>query len=261
MLFPQSRFTIPVVAAMVAALGSIVSTASANVISNGDFAVNAAAYTGSFGYDGAVGNPVAPSSWTGTAPANYGGLGINGPDTSVGEPFAPGPSNNVLPPASSTGSEDYAFLQGGLISTSAGGLSPAVLSQSFSTTPGQVYVVTFDAAQNGNDASQGHPDTFVQLQVQATDPQNNVLATANSFAGGGLTITATSWTRNTLDFTADATATTLTFSDAPNSAAGETVDFTNVDVSSVPEPAEFGLLAIGGGLGLLMLNKRRRLAC
>lgn len=251
----KSRLTILVAAAAVAALGAMASTASANMLTNGDFSVNAAAYTASFGYDGATGNPAAPSSWTGVAPANYGGLGVNGPDTTVGNLFAPGTSDNVLPPASSTGSQDFAFLEGG--ATSSGALSPASFSQTFSTIAGAKYIVTFDAAQRGADSGQGHEDIYAQMEVQITDPNNGVLATATSNAGGGLTITDNSWTNNAFSFTADATSATLMFADAPNSAPGETVDFTNVAVAPVPEPAALGLMAIGGGFGLLMLNRRR----
>ncbi len=254
MFSPKARFTSLVAAAAVAALGAVASTASANMITNGDFSANASAYTSYPGYDGGT-NPAAPTSWSSTAPANYGGVGVNGTDTSFGIPFAPGPSNNILPPASSNGSEDFAFLEGGLTTPTSGNLSPAIFSQSFTTTPREKYVVTFDAAQRGYDPSHGS-DTSAQLQVQVTDVNNNVLASANSNTGGGLTITDSSWTGNVLNFTADAASATLTFADAPNSVPGETVDFTNVNVAAVPEPAVFGLLVSGGAVGLLSLKRR-----
>ncbi|MGC9261603.1 MAG: DUF642 domain-containing protein [Phycisphaerae bacterium] len=254
-MFFQSHFTILFAAAAVAALGAMASTASANMIVNGDFSVNAAAYTASFGYDGAAGNPAAPSSWTGAPPANYGGLGVNGPDTAVGNLFAPGTSDNVLPPVSGAGSQDFAFLEGG--ATSSGALSPASFSQTFSTIAGARYVVTFEAAQRGADSSQGHEDIYAVMQVQVTAPNNSVLATATSNTGGGLTITDNSWANNLFNFTADATSATLTFADAPNSAPGETVDFTNVNVVPVPEPSALGLMAISSGFGMLLLKRRR----
>ncbi len=239
----QSRFTILFAAAAITALGAVVSTASANMIQNGDFSVTASAYL---------------SGWTTTYPTVYGGLGVQGPGSAGG--MAPGPSDNVFPPASVTsGQQHFAYLQGGLVSPTSATLSPASLSQSFATAVGGNYLVTFYAAQCGYDATQGHADIYAQLQVQVTDSNNNVLATANSNTGGGLTINANSWTANTFNFTADTTSTILTFADAPNSAPGETVDFTAVEVSTapVPEPAALGLLAIGGGLGLL-IHKRRR---
>ena len=258
MFSPKARFIFLVAAAAVVALGAVASTASANMITNGDFSANASAYASEPGYNGSGANPVEPTGWSSTAPAVYGGVGVNGTDTAtaVGNVFAPGPSDNILPPASCTGSQDFGFLQGGLTTTTSGILSPAVYSQGFATALGEKYVVTFDAAQRGFDSNQGRDDTFVQLQVQIADANNNVLASANSFTGGGLTITDSSWTGNALNFTADATSATLTFADAPNSAPGETVDFTNVNVAAVPEPSVLGLLASGGVVGLLMLKRR-----
>ncbi|MHB1767967.1 MAG: PEP-CTERM sorting domain-containing protein, partial [Phycisphaerae bacterium] len=253
-MFSQSHFTILFAAAAVAALGATVSTASAtNLILNGDFSANASAYTASYGVDGASGNPTAPSSWTSVAPVNYGGLGVNGPDTTVGTPTAPGLGNNVLPPASSTGSQDFAWIQGGL--TNSGAFSPASFTQNFATVAGEKYVVTFVAAQGGNNGS-GAGDTGAVLQVQAIDSVNNVLATATTDTGGGLNaINATGWTNEVFNFTASTTSTTLAFADAPNSAVSQIVDFTNV-AAAVPEPASLGLFAIGG-LGMLLIGRKR----
>ncbi len=250
-MFSQSRLILLTAAAVVAALGAMASTASANMILNGDFSVNASAYTGTPGYDGA-GNPATPSDWVAVAPATYGGVGVNGPDTTFSTTFAPGISNNILPPGSGAGSQDFAFLQSGTTTPSSGVFSPASMSQSFNTVAGGQYTVTFDAAQRGTDIN-------VVLQVQVLDPNQNLLASATSGTGGGLTINANSWTSNVLNFTADGTSTTLAFADGPNSYPGEAVDFTNVSVAAVPEPATLELMVIGvAPFGLLLLKRRNK---
>ncbi len=207
------------IAAAAIAVGAMamfaVGNARANLILNGDFSVAASAYL---------------SGWTPTYPAVYGGLGVQGPGNSGGA--APGSSDNVFPPASVTsGQQHFAYLQGGLVSQTSSTLSPASLGQSFTTAVGRSYVVSFYAAQRGADTS-----PYAQLQVQAIDSNNNVLVTASSNAGGGLSINANGWTANTFNFTADTTSTTLTFADAPNSVPSDTVDFTAVDVTAVPMP-------------------------
>jgi hypothetical protein len=218
----QSRFTILFAVAAVAALGAVASTASANMIQNGDFSVAASDYL---------------SGWTPTYPAVYGGLGVQGPGDVGGA--APGSRDNVFPPVSVTsGQQHFAFLQGGLVSQTNLTLSLASLSQSFATIVGRKYLVTFYDAQRGYDSSQRK---YAQLQVQAIDSNNKVLVTVSSNAGGGLAINANSWTANRFKFTADTTSTTLKFAVAPNSVPGKTVDFTAVDVTAAPMPKSTAL--------------------
>ncbi|MGC9259040.1 MAG: DUF642 domain-containing protein [Phycisphaerae bacterium] len=215
-----------------------VGNAQANMIQNGDFYNGAATYT--------------TPDWTQVPPAKYGGIGVDGPDTSFyissGTPDAPGTGNNVLPPASGTGSQDFAFLQSGTLADGSG-FSPAALYQTLATVIGQTYTVSFDAAQTGNE-----PQEY--LQVDAVDSNQSELMTATSAPGGSLTTNDTSWTLNELSFTADTTATTLAFADDPSGVAGWSVDFTNVAVAPVPEPAALGLMGVGA-LALLLLRRRK----
>lgn len=60
--------------------------ASVNLIVNGDFSANAAQYVNSPGYSKSP-SPAAPAYWNNGKNLN---AGINGPDTTTGNPFSPG---------------------------------------------------------------------------------------------------------------------------------------------------------------------------
>ena len=112
--------------------------ASGNLIANGDFSANAAAYTANPGYDG-NGNPPAPTGWTVGPGQNT--VGVNGSNTEFykdatngGAPFAP---------VSTVGIRDFVFLQNRGI----------FASQTVATVVGQTYTLTYDAAERINDTS------------------------------------------------------------------------------------------------------------
>lgn len=106
-----------------------------NVVSNGDFTANAAAFTNWPGYTAPAsqGNPASITSWT---IITGGGLGVNGPATgaSVGTPFSP----------TNAGLRTYAFIQGGVNG----------LSQTLALLPSSAYQLDYDvAARAGNTAN------------------------------------------------------------------------------------------------------------
>jgi hypothetical protein len=103
-----------------------VTTIALNLVLNGDFTENAAAFVGNNGIVGSP-NPATITSWV----TGLGNVGVNGPATGVGTPYAP----------PSPGSYNFAF-------TSWGGPSSG-LSQTLSGnyTPGTRYELNFDAAQ------------------------------------------------------------------------------------------------------------------
>ncbi len=117
-----------------------------NLITNGDFSVNASAFIASPGYinignlsGGTAQNPPAPMGWT-VGPGQT-TVGVNGSNagffknvTDGGAPFAP---------ANTSGVENFVFLQN----------RGTFASQTMATTAGQTYTLTYDAAARINDTS------------------------------------------------------------------------------------------------------------
>ena len=213
-------------AAALAAAGltmSAASTASANVILNGDFSANAAAYTVYPGYSTSP-NPSNPTDWLLPSPGN---AGINGIDTGFanqGEPFAPTTSDMA----------DMAFLQS----------QGTSISQTVTTTAGQAYTLTYDAAARSG-------ETADVLNVILTDATNSNQITTQTPA-----ISDASFAPFTVNFVAPSASTTVEFMNNTNSNSAPTVDVSGVSLVAVPEPATLGLVA-AGGLGLLLLKRRK----
>jgi hypothetical protein len=217
--------------AVLAALTAGAGAAHANLIVNGNFSANASSYTAYPGYSQAP-NPSAPTGWTtGDGGYSVSYSGVNGPDTGFfaasGSPFAP---------SSTTGVNDFNFMQGPGVYT----------SQTTTTAVGQSYTLTFDAAQRSGD-----PNSV--LEVIVTNATNG-----NQIATSTPTINDTSFATFSLNFTAASGSTGIEFLNNSGTTGDNTVDVTNVSMAeaAVPEPASLGLLAIGG-LGLLMVSRRR----
>ena len=123
------------------------------------------------------------------------------------------------------------------------GLNAGGIQQTFNTTVGDTYRVTFDLAGN----TDGSP-TIKEMRVSAggssADFSFNTTGKSNSNMG---------WLSKSWDFTANSTTTTLEFIDLTNSFAGPALD--NVSVialsppptpTSIPEPSSMlGLLSLG----------------
>jgi len=124
--------------------------------------------------------------------------------------------------------------------------TPGSISQSFATTIGQQYGVTFWLAGNPEEGS-----TTKYMQVTAGNVPNRQF----SFDINGYTLENMGWTEKSFLFTATGTTTTLLFESLSPGWSGAVIDLVSVD--AVPLPAT--LLLLGSGLvGLLGAGRRWR---
>jgi len=211
---------------------SSIGSASANLITNGDFSANASAFTGWPGYaswtsifDGQA-NP-AISGWSTNGSF---GMGLNGILTSstFGTPgpiVAFGPSVQQATP-----DRNWAFIQG------AGG---AIL-QVINVTPGVEYTVSFEAAGRAGDPALGSAYAYDGSLVSV-------------LPGGkySQTYSDVNFVPDSFKFTPTLSTATVVFQ---NAGGGDSVNFTNITV--VPEPSTLAGLAIGVvALGLASRRK------
>ena len=122
----------------------------------------------------------------------------------------------------------------GVRSVDLAGSGNGKIEQTFNTTIGTTYRVTFDLAGNPN-ASPIIKDMRVSAGGSSADFSFNTTGKSNSNMG---------WLSKSWDFTANSTTTTLEFIGLGNSDAGAALD--NVSVIAVPEPSSMlGLLGLG----------------
>lgn len=234
-MFRKSHFTVLAAGAAVAGLSLMsVGPVSANMITNGDFSANAAAFTAKPGYVSTNGNPTI-TGWTATqatAYLNNPGVyssGINGVDTG----FYGSSSYAPFAPTSMAGVNDFAFMQNGGSS----------VYQAATTTVGQAYTLTYDGAARAGETSD-------VLEVVLTDTTGSTQIATQLPA-----ITDANFSQFTLNFTATSSSTEVQFlNDGPSSSSGA-VDVSNVVMSAVPEPAALVLMGVGV-LGLMTLKRR-----
>jgi choice-of-anchor C domain-containing protein len=124
------------------------------------------------------------------------------------------------------------------------------IQQTFSTTIGETYRVTFDLAGNSAGGS-----TLKEMRVSVGGNFADF-----SFDTTGKNFTDMGWLPKSWDFTANSTTTTLEFIGLTNSGAGAALDNVSVEAlssSPIPEPSTtLGLLSLGiFGLGSAL--KRR----
>jgi hypothetical protein len=116
------------------------------------------------------------------------------------------------------------------------------VSQSFATTPGTSYVVTFDLGYGGNSTAFGGP---VSVLASAG-------GTSGTFTSGSGSPNPAVWNLETFDFTASSSMTTLSLI-GKTTAGGFYIGLDNVDVevgtapppAAVPEPGTCTLLLTG----------------
>jgi choice-of-anchor C domain-containing protein len=114
------------------------------------------------------------------------------------------------------------------------GLASGGIQQTFNTTIGETYRVTFDLAGNPFGGS-AIKEMRVSAGGSSADFSFDITGKSNSNMG---------WLSKSWDFTANSTTTTLEFIGLGNSDAGAALD--NVSVIAVPEPSSMlGLLGLG----------------
>jgi choice-of-anchor C domain-containing protein len=125
------------------------------------------------------------------------------------------------------------------------GLGPGTIEQTFDTTPGATYKVTFDLAGNsGGNATA--PDQSVKSLQASIDSVNRALF---SFDTTGRTNDDMGWVTMDFTFTAAASTSTLGFSSLSDSAFGPALDNVSMSVVPVAPAALFmlsGLLSFAG---------------
>jgi hypothetical protein len=124
------------------------------------------------------------------------------------------------------------------------------VTQSFATTAGTEYVVTFDLGYGGDSGFFGGP---VRVNVTAG-------SSSGTFTSGSGTPNPAVWNLETFNFVATSSLTQLSITGL-STAGGEYIGLDNVDVEAatvgaVPEPGTSALLLIG--IGLLGCVARRR---
>lgn len=142
--------------------------------------------------------------------------------------------------------------QDGNFSIDLNSFNTGAISQTFDTTSGSQYLVSFYLAGNP-----GHPSIVKNLDVLINNVDLVSGAPDFSFDGTGKTTTNMGWTLQSFTFTANSALTTLTFKSLMTGAEGPALD--NVVVTAVPEPETYAMML--AGLGLLGFAARRKKNC
>ena len=156
----------------------------------------------------------------------------------------------------SSGSIDYIgsywTAQDGARSIDLAGNSPGAISQSFATTIGQAYRITYWIGRN--------PDGGANPRTGFIDVGGSQTQFLYSGSGNRADM---QWQQETFDFVATGAMTTLSFAADPATAGqafGPALD--NVSIGGVPEPTAWALMIVGFGLvgGALRRGTPRRAA-
>jgi len=143
-------------------------------------------------------------------------------------------------------------------------LDAGSVSQTFATTAGNTYSVTYDLSLNP-DTNLGFPPNRSALVTATNTDDNSVIGSlAHSFAFNsvGSTLANMNWTPYGFSFTATGSQTTLTFASTNSEAGGVALDNVSVLDTNEPNPipAPAGLLLGLLGVGIAARFRRRNVA-
>jgi choice-of-anchor C domain-containing protein len=123
------------------------------------------------------------------------------------------------------------------------GNGPGAIGQTFVTTPGATYRVTFCLA--------GNPQGLVAVKTLDVSATGGPTA-SYQFDTTGRTLTDMGWTQRTYDFVATGASTTVTFTSTTSTAFGPAVD--NVTLAQIqPIPAQTQAIPTVSEWGMAML--------
>lgn len=222
---------------------STIGSASANLITNGNFSANANQFVVFPGLASSVpeapeGNPLSIPGWTWNGSSNF---GVNGKDTVSNLPALPGPIG-IYGPSSQQSNPDrnWVLLQG----------DGAAVFQIFNVTPGVQHTVSFEAATRDGEVGEDGLVIFGIAQIY-DGALANFLTQATPKEYSNVAFEAASFT-----FTPTQSQASLVLQNFSPGLAGKTVNFANVSVVAVPEP---GALALAGiGIAAVAYGFRRR---
>jgi hypothetical protein len=163
--------------------------------------------------------------------------------------------SNPMPGWAVTGTVDITFTPStwgpadtGTHALDLNGFDTGSISQSFATTIGQKYDVSFAYSRN----VAGAPDPATAVATAGGGTLNISAANDGSFGSGGAML----WKNAGFSFTASALKSTLSFTSTVGGSGGVFLD--SVSVTAVPEPETYALML--GGLSAVAFVARRRRA-
>ncbi len=191
-------------------------------------------------------SPVLAASLITNGSFELGNTGGNFTTESAGSP-------NITGWTVDSGSVDYISsywaASDGVRSIDIAGSAIGALSQSFASTAGQKYLVTFDLSSNPD--LQGTRDLLVSIDGGTPLTFTHPGATGKDAAG-------MAWTAQSFSFLAGGPLTTITFTANGTSQGVYGPALDNVSILGVPEPAAWALMLMGLGLVGSAMRRRQR---